>query len=219
MWCVTQTVPTTRISVRWICPSRAVLQPSPGHVAKRTPLGSSPVATRQLFHRAVPSVIPILESRTTLVCLVPLHRGSCVFLQGQAALPRSVRLGGEAGLQTLGGGSCGGSGQGQLPFCKEPDQGAPQFLSHVHSNRTDAVLCGCGRAVSFSRQVFKQRHYHSFALVSFICVSAGWLAQVCVCCDCWGGLWRQTSLFCVFFFSRVTCAVFHLCPTLFFVRE
>lgn len=43
------------------------------------------------------------------VCLVPLHRGRHVrpvefpppLLQGQAAPPRSVGLGGEAGLQTL----------------------------------------------------------------------------------------------------------------------
>lgn len=78
VWCVTQTVPATRISVRWICPSRAVLQPSPGHVTKRTPLGSSPVTARQFFHQAVPSVMPVLESRTALACLVPLHRGRCV---------------------------------------------------------------------------------------------------------------------------------------------
>lgn len=140
----------------------------------------------------------------------------CVFIQGQAALPRSVGLGGEVGLQALQGKSCGGSGQGQA------DQDAPQFLSHVHSNRTNAVPCGCGRAVSFSRQVFKHRHCHSIALVSvalgiFICVSAGWLARVSVC-DRWGGLWRQTcafphacfvhSSFCVFFFLSLLAQCF-----------
>lgn len=168
--------------------------------------------------------MPVVESRTALVCLVPLHCGRCVRPVACFFKDRVLCHDLSDWVEKLAcrhcGESCSGSGQGQLLFCEEPDQYASQFLSRVHSNRTDAVPCGCGRAVSFSQQVFKQRHYHSFALVSvalgiFICVSAGWLARVPVC-DHWGGLWRQTcafphaclvhSSFCIlfffFFFSR-----------------
>lgn len=143
MWCVTQTVPATRISVRWICPSRAVLQPVPGHITKRTPLGCSPVTARQLFHRAVLSLMPVVESRTALVCLVPLHCGRCVRPVACFFKDRVLCHDLSGWVEKLAcrhcGESCGESGQGSCSSARNPTKTLPSFFRACTA--TGLTLC------------------------------------------------------------------------------